>query len=158
MNVKPGDIVFYPDDGNWKHSIFAKLQEWGGELGSWAGKPITHVGMISTEPDLMIDMKWPRPRFSFFADDVREKIVMRPACDEAIRLRAIYWCYFHINEHYSFADMVLGKFGAVHSYKICSGWVSAAYKEAGFPLVRFDDKLVSPHELISSRWLREVTE
>jgi len=156
MDVKPGDLIFYPDDGNWKHAVFGWLQKIGGEIGSWSGKPITHVAMISTEPDLIVEMKWPRPKFRLYADDLREKIVMRPKCDNVTKMRAIYWCYFNIEAHYSFLEMLLGKFGFTSAYKVCSGWVDRAYDEAGYPLVNVKDKLVSPCELIGSEFLEKV--
>lgn len=149
--LKPGDIIFYPNDGTWKRNIFAKLQEWAGEMGEMSrDTSMTHVGMVSTEPDLMIDMKWPRPHFSFIADDQRKRIVMRPRCGEDIKTRAIYWFYFNIDKHYSFLDMALGNLGYAKSYKFCSGMVDRAFKEAGFPLTAVDDHIVSPNELVSS--------
>lgn len=153
MIYQPGDIIFYPTDGSWKRNIFAKLQQWGNEMGDVKGPGFTHVGMVASDPDLMIDMKWPRPRFSFLVDDQRPKIVMRPSCEREFKLRAIYWCYFHINDHYSFWEMLWGNFGAVKSYKFCSGWVDRAYKEAGFALTPTCDWVVSPNELASSEKL-----
>lgn len=151
MELKPGDIIFYPNDGAWKHNIFAKIQSWAKEMGKMSpDTSMTHVGMVSTEPDLMIDMRWPRPTFRFIADDMRKKIVMRAKCDDIIKIRAIYWFYFHIGEHYSFIDMFLGNFGITKAYKFCSGMVDRAYKEAGFPLTPSCDWIVSPNELISS--------
>jgi hypothetical protein len=156
MNIAPGDLIFYPDDGNWRHHFFAWIQKIGGELGTYTGTPITHVAMISTEPDLIIEMAWPRPRFRFFADDTRAKIIMRPDCDEIYKMRAIYNCYLDIAESYSFFDMVLGKFGFTKAHKVCSAWIDAAYKEAGFNLTPVSDNLVSPNEMISSSNLLPV--
>lgn len=151
IELKPGDIIFYPDSGHWQNRIFTLLQEWGGQMGKMSRETsMTHVGMISTEPDLIIDMKWPRPTFRFIADDMRTKIVMRPKCDETTKIRAIYWAYFHINDRYSFWKMLLGQFGVAHVHQVCSAWVASAYKEAGFALVDVGDKLVSPNELVSS--------
>lgn len=148
---KPGDIIFFPDDGTWKRHLFTLMQKWGKQMGKMDMETsMTHVGMISTEPDLMIDMTWPRPRFSFFADDTRKKIVMRPKCDDAIKLRAIYWFYFNIGNHYSFWDMLVGISGITKSFKFCSGMVDRAYKEAGFPLTPMCEWVVSPNELVSS--------
>ena len=157
--LKPGDIIFYPDDGEWKHHIFALMQKWAGEMGKLDGTvTFTHVGMVSTEPDLMIDMKWPRPRFSFIADDQRKRIVMRPRCGEDIKTRAIYWFYFNIDTRYSFLDMVLGNLGLLRSYKFCSGMVDRAFKEAGFAITPMDDRIVSPNELASSDKLDFIEE
>jgi len=157
--LKAGDIIFYPNDGSWQRTIFAKMQEWANEMGSLSKDvSFTHVGMVSTEPDLMIDMKWPRPRFSFIADDQRRRIVMRPKCDEMYKLRAIYWFYFNMDKHYSFWDMILGNFGITKAYKFCSGMVDRAYKEAGFPLTGMMDWLVSPNELASSDKIEFIEE
>lgn len=157
--LKPGDIIFYPNDGIWKHNIFAKLQEWANEMGKMSKETsMTHVGMVSTESDLMIDMKWPRPRFSFIAADQRKRIVMRPRCGDDIKLRAIYWFYFNIDTRYSFLDMFLGNFGITKAYKFCSGMVDKAYKEAGFPLTKTEDWIISPNELISSDKLDFIEE
>lgn len=156
MNYQPGDIIFYPNTGQLKYAVFAKLQEWANEMGSAPAPGFTHVGMISTEPDLMIDMRWPRPKFSFIADDMRPKVVMRPLCERDTKLRAVYWFYFNIGEHYSFWDMFLGNFGATRSYKFCSGMVDRAYREAGYPLTK-KDWIVSPNELYSSEKLVRVT-
>jgi len=151
MELKAGDIIFYPDDGTWKRTIFTRLQEWFGQMGKMSrATSMTHVGMVSTEPDLMIDMKWPRPHFSFIAGDQRKRIVMRPRCDDVFKTRAIYWFYFNIGERYSFWDMALGNLGVTMSYKFCSGMVDRAFKEAGFPLTPVDDHIVSPNELVSS--------
>lgn len=156
--LRPGDIIFYPNDGSWRRNIFALMQEWAGEMGKMTKETsFTHVGMVSTEPDLMIDMKWPRPRFSFIADDQRKRIVMRPRCDDKFKLRAIYWFYFNMDTHYSFLDMLLGNFGITRSYKFCSGMVDRAYKEAGFDLTR-KDWIVSPNELASSDKLDFIEE
>lgn len=148
--------MFYPDSGKWRNSIFAKIQEWAGEMGQVTGKGYTHVAIVATPQDLAVDMKWPRPAFRFFADDLREKVIRRPNCDEATKMRAIYWCYMHIDKRYSFIDMILGKFGIVRSYKVCSAWVDRAFKEAGFPLTDVNDRLVSPNELFSSDKLSTV--
>jgi len=148
--LKPGDIVFYPDTGKFKHKIFTWLQKLGNEMGDMEELSFTHVGMISTEPDLMIEMKWPRPSFSFFGDDMRPKVIMRPKCGDEYKIRAIYWCYFNINERYSFLNMLFGKFGLTKAHKVCSAWVDMAYKMAGYPLTCESDSLVSPNELASS--------
>ena len=159
INLMPGDIVFYPDSGKWRNRIFTLLQDWGGQMGKMSRKnSITHVGIVSTETDLMMDMRWPRPNFRFIADDMRPKIVMRPGCDDVTKTRAIYWCYLHINDRYSFWDMLLGAFGLIHVHTVCSAWVATAYKEAGFALVEMGDKLVSPNELVSSDKLVRVGE
>jgi hypothetical protein len=158
MNLEPGDLLFYPDDGKWKHAIFAKAQEWAGEMGEVKSPGMTHVALVAFPSDLGVDMKWPKPAFRFMADDSRPKRIMRPGCDERTKLRAIYWCYMNIGEHYSFVDMLLGKMGLVRCYKVCSAWVDRAYKEAGFPLTSESDKLVSPNELFSSKRLTEVTD
>lgn len=151
IELRPGDIVFYPDSGHWRNRLFTLLQLWGGQMGKMTLETsMTHVGMIASEPDLIIDMKWPRPTFRFVADDMRTKIVMRPRCDEITKMRAIYWAYFHINDHYSFWQMLLGQFGFVHVHKVCSAWVATAFAEAGFSLVPDGDRLVSPNELVSS--------
>jgi uncharacterized protein YycO len=150
LNLQPGDLIFYPDDGYWRHSIFAWLQKKTGELGTIKDPVYTHVAMISSEPDLIVEMKWPRPAFRFFADDTREKIILRPKCDDKIKLRAIYWCYFNIDAHYSFWNMLFGKMNLTTAYKVCSGFVDTAYKEAGFSLTPMSDKCVSPNELASS--------
>lgn len=156
--LKPGDIIFYPDDGSLRRTMFTKLQMMAGEMGKMSKETsMTHVGMVSTEPDLMIDMKWPRPHFSFIADDQRKRIVMRPRCGDEFKMRAIYWFYFNIGTHYSFLDMLLGNFGIVKSYKFCSGMVDRAYREAGFPLTA-NDWVVSPNELISSDKLDFIEE
>lgn len=156
MNVKPGDLIFYPVDGDWKHKIFAWLQKAGGQLGSYHGKPITHVAMIATEPDLVIEMKWPRPKLRLFADDMRDKIIMRPKCDEILKTRSVYWCYLNMEQHYSFIEMILGRFGILNCHRVCSAWVANAYKEAGYPLRSDDDHLISPNELIMSDKLELV--
>lgn len=158
MQFQPGDIIFYPTTGEFKHDVFAKLQRWAGEMGDVKGPGFTHVGMISTEPDLIIDMKWPRPSFRFVVDDMRPKLVMRATCPHDFKLRAIYWAYFHINDHYSFWEMLWGNVGAMKAYKFCSGWVDRAYKEAGFPLTKMTDWIVSPNELASSKKLVRVLE
>lgn len=155
-NLKPGDLIFYPNDGNWKHEIFVWLQKLGGQMGSYRGKPITHVGMISTEPDLIIEMKWPRPKFRLFADDMREKIILRPRCDEVFTMRAIYWCYFNMEEHYSFFEMVLGRMGITNCQRVCSAWIAKAFQSSGFPLKSDSDHLISPNELITSDKLELV--
>lgn len=151
IELKAGDIVFYPDTGKWQNRIFTLMQEWGDQMGKMSRETsMTHVGMISTEPDLIIDMKWPRPTFRFIADDTRKKIVMRPKCDDTLKLRAIYWFYFNIGHHYSFWDMLTGVTGINRSFKFCSGMVDRAYKEAGFPLTPTCEWVVSPNELVSS--------
>lgn len=148
--LKPGDLIFYPDDGAWKHRFFSWLQRLGGEMGKVQYPGYTHVAMISTEPDLIVQMHWPRPGFEFVADDMRPKVIYRPMCSDAVKMRAIYWCYMNIGDHYSFFNMLMGKLGLAKCYKVCSGWVDTAYKEAGFPLTPESDKLVSPNELASS--------
>jgi uncharacterized protein YycO len=148
--LKPGDLIFYPDDGNWKHRIFSWLQKIGGEMGKMTYPGYTHVAMVSTEPDLAVEMVWPRPRFRFIADDIRAKVIYRPMCGDIIKTRAISWCYLNIGEHYSFIDMVLGRMGLLHCHQVCSGWVDEAYKKAGFPLTSVKETLVSPNELASS--------
>lgn len=159
MTLKPGDIVFFPDDGSLKRTIFTKFQVWANEMGKMSKETsMTHVGLISTEPDLMIDMRWPSPKFSFFADDQRKKVVMRPKCSDDVKTRAIYWFYFNIDTHYSFWDMALGNFGITKAYKFCSGMVDKAYKEAGFPLTGTSDWIVSPNELVSSDKLEFIEE
>ena len=155
--IKPGDLIFYPDDGVWKHRIFSWMQKVGKEMGDVTDISLTHVAMVSSESDLIIEMKWPRPRFRFFASDTREKIVMRPRCEDAIKLRAIYWCYFHIDLHYSFLSMVKGEFGIKDCYKVCSGWINKGYKDSGFSFIDGEHKLVSPNELFSSKKLDRVT-
>lgn len=156
MNVKPGDLIFYPVDENWKHKVFAWLQKVGGQLGSYKGPTITHVAMVASEPDLVIEMKWPRPKFRLFVDDIRDKIISRPKCDDVFKTRSIYWCYFNIEEHYSFLEMALGQFGLINCNRVCSAWVAKAYKEAGFPLLSGNDHLISPNELIMSDKLEIV--
>jgi len=156
IEVKPGDIILYPDSGAWKHHIFALLQEKFGELGNIKEPIYTHVAMIANDPDLVVEMKWPRPRFRFFADDVREKVIMRPKVDQKVITRAIYWCYMNIDTNYSFLNMILGKMGVTKSYKVCSGWIDTAFKEAGSPLTSTDDVLISPNELASSHLLERV--
>jgi hypothetical protein len=159
MSVQPGDLIFYVDTGDsWKHSIFSWLQKIGGEMGGLREGPMsfTHVAMISTEPDLIVELKWPRPKFRLFADDMRKKVIMRPKCPNDVKIRAIYWCYFNIDTKYSFLSMLLGKFGLQKAYKVCSGWLDMAYKEAGYSLSKDGDKLVSPNELYSSDKLIKV--
>ena len=156
MGVLPGDLIFYPDDGYWKHTIFAWLQKKTGELGKITGTPYTHVAMIANDPDLVVEMKWPRPAFRFFADDTREKIILRPKCDDKIKLRAIYWCYFNVDTSYSPLNMALGFFKLAQAYKMCSGFVDRAYREAGFSLTPESDKCVSPNELASSDKLIKI--
>jgi len=143
-----------------KHRIFALLQRWFGEMGSIkpGDREMTHVAMISTEPDLIVEMRWPRPRFRLFVDDTREKIIMRPKADVATITRAVYWCYFNIDTHYSFWQMLLGRFGLCRTYKVCSGWVDEAYRQAGFGLSSPTDTLVSPNELFSSELLEPIRE
>jgi len=155
--LRPGDLIFYPDmNDNWRRHIFALLQEKFGELGDWKGAIFTHVAMISTEPDLIVEMVWPRPRFRLFVDDQRPKFIMRPKVDQKQIMRAIYWCYMNINDHYDFVNMLFGYLKIVQSYKVCSTWVDNAFKEAGVPLTR-SDKLISPCELASSNLLELVT-
>ena len=148
--LKPGDLIFYPDDGAWRHNFFAWLQKIGGEMGKIEPPGYTHVAMVSSEPDLIVQMKWPRPSFEFFADDMRPKVIYRPMCTDEVKMRAIYWCYMNINDHYSFLNMILGKFGVMQCHKVCSGWIDTAYKMAGFPLTPETDKMTSPNELASS--------
>lgn len=154
--LKPGDLIFYPDDGYWKHSIFTWFQKIGGEMGGCKDTSYTHVAMISTEPDLVVEMKWPRPKFRLFVDDMREKIIMRPKCSDEFKLRALYWCYFNIDSNYSFLNMILGKLGLTKAYKVCSAWIDESYKEGGFPLTSMSDKLVSPNELFSSDKMERI--
>jgi hypothetical protein len=158
MDYKPGDLIFYPDDGALGHHLFALLQRWFGEMGSVkvGDREMTHVAMISTEPDLIVEMRWPQPRFRFFADDTREKIIMRPKLDEKTKMRAVYWCYLNVDTHYSFWQMLLGRFGICQTWKVCSGWVDTAYRESGVCLTDENDKLVSPNELYSSDKLERV--
>jgi hypothetical protein len=155
MNIQPGDLIFYPVDGDWKHKIFAWMQKVGGQLGGYNGPTITHVAMVASEPDLVIEMKWPRPKLRLFADDMRDKIILRPKCDEVVIVRSIYWCYLNMDEHYSFFEMVLGRFGIANCHRVCSAWIAKSYQEAGFPL-RTDDHLISPNELIMSDKLELV--
>jgi len=156
MELKPGDILLYPDDGLWKHHFFAVLQKLFGELGSVKSPIYTHAAMISTEPDLVVEMVWPRPRFRMLVDDTRAYQVFRPACDDKFKIRALYWCYMNINDHYSFLNMLLGYLKIAQSYKVCSTWVDAAFKEAGFPLSPSTETLASPNELASSEKLVKV--
>lgn len=120
------------------------------------GLSFTHVAMISTEPDLVVEMRWPSPKFRLFADDLRKKVIMRPKCPNDVKIKAIYWCYFNIDAEYSFWNMLLGRFGWAQGYKVCSGWIDMAFKEAGFLLSSESDKLVSPNELYSSDKLIKV--
>ena len=154
--LKPGDILLYPDDGVWKHHIFAVLQEKFGELGNVKSPIYTHAAMVATETDLVVEMKWPRPKFRFFADDTRERHIFRPKCDDKFKIRALYWCYLNINDHYSFVNMVLGYMKLAQAHKVCSGWVDTSFKEAGYPLFSVDEKLVSPNELASSDKLERI--
>jgi uncharacterized protein YycO len=156
-DLRPGDLIFYPDmNDNWKHHIFAVLQEKFKEVGDWKGPILTHAAMISTEPDLIVEMVWPRPRFRFFADDQRPKIIMRPKVDQKAIMRAIYWCYMNINDHYDMVNMLFGYLKVAQAYKVCSGWIDTAFKEAGSPLTD-PEKLISPCELASSKFLEVVT-
>lgn len=156
MILKPGDLIFYPDDGKWNHRFFSLIQKWGKEMGSLTDKSFTHVAMIASEPDLVVEMSWPHPRFRLFADDTREKIVMRPKCDDVTKLRALYWCYLNTDDNYSFLNMALGEFGIKEGYKVCSGWLNKAFRVAGYPLWNVKDKMVSPNELFCSDKLEFV--
>jgi hypothetical protein len=160
MDLKPGDLIFYPDDGTWKHHIFALLQDWTNQRGCITGNTIdfTHVAMISNDPTLIVQMVWPKPDFLLFADDQRQKVIMRPQCDDIIKQRAISWCYLNIDVGYSMLNMAAGEFGIQRAYKCCSGWLTKAYFEAGFKFLenQKEDDIVSPDELSCSPKLVKV--
>jgi len=157
MNVQPGDLIFYPDDGTFRHHIFAVMQEKLGELGLVKAPPYyTHAAMIANDPDLVVEMVWPRPQFRLFADDTRTKIVMRPKVDPKLIQRAIFWTYLNIDDHYSFLNMALAQVKFAKAYKCCSGWLDTAFKAVGAPLTSTGDDLISPCELASSKLLMKV--
>lgn len=156
IDLRPGDILLYPDDGQWRHHFFALIQKWFKELGGVEQPIYTHAAMISTEPDLVVEMVWPRPRFRLIADDTRPYHVFRPQTEDKFKTRALYWCYMNINDHYSFWNMLLGYLKLTTAYKVCSAWVDSGYKEAGFPLTDAADLCVSPNELASSKLLQRI--
>jgi hypothetical protein len=160
MELQPGDLIFYPDDGTMKHHIFALLQQWTNQRGCITGKmtDFTHVAMISNDTSLLVQMVWPKPDFLLFADDTREKVIMRPQCSDVVKQRAISWCYLNIDVGYSMLNMAAGEFGIHRAFKCCSGWLDKAYHKSGFdflPNYR-EDKLVSPDEMYCSTKLVKV--
>lgn len=151
MNPQPGDVIFYVADSK---NLIARLQRLTGQAGS-SGLEFSHVAMVSNDPDLIIEMTFPRPRFRYFADDTRNKLILRPSCAPTIKQRAIQWMYLHVDSFYSLPQMVLGSLGLCRATRICSGWVNTAYSEAGYPLADLQ-ALVSPDELYASLVLKQA--
>ena len=159
MNLLPGDILFFKED---QKSIASRLVSWlERKFSESAGLPreqlYTHVGMVSTEPGLLIEMKWPEPKFSKLAELNWPRIdVKRPNCDATTKILAIRWCYLHIGYNYRWSDYLLGKLGLTYAKRVCSGWLNSAFMSAGYPIVDPKDHLPSPCDMAVSDKLTPV--